>query len=243
MRLCRRRSPRSLVGLLNRIKVSSVTTVEWRKPHSGAKSLIKRMLITGVFLLNSWADNSNACGLYYKSNGHFRALEGESRVIRAKKARKAGDLHVSHQFRAGPVTANRNITCANCGTNNTVLWRKGPDGQSPLCNPCGLFYKLHGTHRSPEKRKEIHRRNRAGKKRFSISTTHTWSSAEDGDDENESPITPITPEFPFRHHQSQPQSFVKTEDGDFSSAHQLTEYMPPPQYQYQWQSHSVQGRC
>lgn len=190
-----------------------------------------------------WSNDSNACGLYHKSNGHFRALEGESRAVRAKKARKLGDLHISHPFRSGPVTANRNVTCANCGTNNTVLWRKGPDGQSPLCNPCGLFYKLHGTHRSPEKRKEIHRRNRAGKKRFSVSTTNTWSSAEDGDDETESPITPVTPEFTFRNHHTQSQGFIKTEDGDFQPHPQMSDFMPPPQYQYQWQSHSVQGRC
>jgi len=209
----------------------------WRKvPH-------KENAYHWYVLEYKWSNGSNACGLYYKSNGHFRALEGESRVVRAKKARKSGDLQISHQFRAGPVTANRNVTCANCGTNNTVLWRKGPDGQSPLCNPCGLFYKLHGTHRSPEKRKEIHRRNRAGKKRFSVGTVNTWSSAEDGDDETESPITPVTPEFNFRNHQTQSQGFVKTEERDFPPPPQMSDFMPTPQYQYQWQSHSFQGRC
>ncbi|KAI0320784.1 hypothetical protein OF83DRAFT_1103200 [Amylostereum chailletii] len=33
--------------------------------------------------------------------------------------------------------------CTNCQTTNTPLWRRDPDGQ-PLCNACGLFYKLHG---------------------------------------------------------------------------------------------------
>ncbi|KAJ2918017.1 hypothetical protein MD484_g2382, partial [Candolleomyces efflorescens] len=33
--------------------------------------------------------------------------------------------------------------CTNCQTTNTPLWRRDPEGQ-PLCNACGLFYKLHG---------------------------------------------------------------------------------------------------
>ncbi|CED85493.1 GATA-4/5/6 transcription factors [Phaffia rhodozyma] len=33
--------------------------------------------------------------------------------------------------------------CSNCHTTNTPLWRRDPDG-NPLCNACGLFYKLHG---------------------------------------------------------------------------------------------------
>jgi GATA-binding protein len=33
--------------------------------------------------------------------------------------------------------------CTNCSTTNTPLWRRDPEGQ-PLCNACGLFYKLHG---------------------------------------------------------------------------------------------------
>lgn len=33
--------------------------------------------------------------------------------------------------------------CSNCGTTNTPLWRRNPEGE-PLCNACGLFLKLHG---------------------------------------------------------------------------------------------------
>lgn len=33
--------------------------------------------------------------------------------------------------------------CSNCHTTNTPLWRRDPEG-NPLCNACGLFYKLHG---------------------------------------------------------------------------------------------------
>lgn len=163
-------------------------------------------------------------------------MEGDNRVIRAKKTRRLGDVGVTQSFRSGPVTANRNVTCANCGTNTTVLWRKGPDGQSPLCNPCGLFYKLHGSHRSPEKKKEIHRRNRAGKKRFSISTERTWSSTEEGDDEVESPVEST---HNVGYHGSQGQVFVKREEGEFTPS-PVSEFS---QYPYPWLGQSVQGRC
>ena len=33
-------------------------------------------------------------------------------------------------------------TCANCKTTNTTLWRRNPNGE-PVCNACGLYYKLH----------------------------------------------------------------------------------------------------
>ena len=152
-------------------------------------------------------------------------------MVRSKKPRRHGDVHQAPPaFRAGPVTANRNLSCANCGTNTTVLWRKGPDGQSPLCNPCGLFYKLHGSHRSPEKKKEIHRRNRTGKKRYSISTEKSsWSSAEEGDDEVESPVLS---EFALRGQGL--GGYVKTEEKEYS-AHSLPQLSPYMAYQYQYQ--------
>ncbi|KAI9098799.1 GATA zinc finger-domain-containing protein, partial [Phlyctochytrium arcticum] len=36
--------------------------------------------------------------------------------------------------------------CKNCSTNKTSLWRRDPNGD-PLCNACGLFFKLHGSNR------------------------------------------------------------------------------------------------
>ncbi|KAI0341993.1 hypothetical protein BDW22DRAFT_1429505 [Trametopsis cervina] len=51
--------------------------------------------------------------------------------------------------------------CTNCSTTNTPLWRRDPDGQ-PLCNACGLFYKLHGVVRPLSLKTDvIKKRNRA----------------------------------------------------------------------------------
>ncbi|TFK74046.1 hypothetical protein BDN72DRAFT_956115 [Pluteus cervinus] len=51
--------------------------------------------------------------------------------------------------------------CTNCQTSNTPLWRRDPEGQ-PLCNACGLFFKLHGVVRPMSLKTDIiKKRNRA----------------------------------------------------------------------------------
>ena len=41
--------------------------------------------------------------------------------------------------------ANRRagLTCSNCSTSTTTLWRRNSSGE-PVCNACGLYFKLHG---------------------------------------------------------------------------------------------------
>lgn len=45
---------------------------------------------------------------------------------------------------------NKLISCSNCNTNTTPLWRRSSNGDV-LCNACGLFYKLHGVIRPVKK--------------------------------------------------------------------------------------------
>ncbi|KAI8916660.1 GATA zinc finger-domain-containing protein, partial [Powellomyces hirtus] len=45
-------------------------------------------------------------------------------------------------------------TCSNCGTDKTPLWRRDAKGE-PLCNACGLFFKLHGVERPVSMKKDV----------------------------------------------------------------------------------------
>ncbi|OBZ89396.1 Suppressor of ferric uptake 1 [Choanephora cucurbitarum] len=52
------------------------------------------------------------------------------------------------------------LICANCQTTTTPLWRRDESGQ-PICNACGLYFKLHSIHRPiTMKRSTIKRRKR-----------------------------------------------------------------------------------
>ncbi|PMD60260.1 uncharacterized protein K444DRAFT_663412 [Hyaloscypha bicolor E] len=54
--------------------------------------------------------------------------------------------HGSSMNLAGAAAQDKNgvpMTCTNCATQKTPLWRRNPEGHS-LCNACGLFLKLHG---------------------------------------------------------------------------------------------------
>jgi len=49
--------------------------------------------------------------------------------------------------------------CSNCGTTCSTIWRRL--NEDPVCNACGLYYKLHGKIRPPTMRRDtIHTRQR-----------------------------------------------------------------------------------
>ncbi|XP_051161060.1 box A-binding factor-like isoform X3 [Leptopilina boulardi] len=80
----------------------------------------------------------NACGLYNKTNGVNRP------PIRCAKPKQ----------NVAPGGGRRpGVRCANCGTNNTTLWRRNNNGE-PVCNACGLYYKLHNVNRPMSMKKD-----------------------------------------------------------------------------------------
>jgi hypothetical protein len=88
----------------------------------------------------------NACGIYNRSNRNATSKSSADKTLR-----KAGNL-------------KRLNTCTNCRTVETTLWRRCPNG-SPVCNACGLYYKLHKVNRPIAMKKEgIQTRRRKSKK-------------------------------------------------------------------------------
>lgn len=71
------------------------------------------------------------------------------------------------------------LSCANCNTTSTPLWRRDEQGNT-ICNACGLYYKLHSVHRPMTMKRSIIKR----RKRVTVSSMaaqHHYSSASSDD--------------------------------------------------------------
>ncbi|XP_028157377.1 GATA-binding factor A-like isoform X2 [Ostrinia furnacalis] len=85
---------------------------------------------------------------FYKDGSvqRWMSVEGMARGMKKSAARRHGQC------------------CTNCGSRTTTLWRRNNDGE-PVCNACGLYYKLHGINRPLAMRKDgIQTRKRKPKK-------------------------------------------------------------------------------
>ncbi|XP_037924076.1 box A-binding factor isoform X2 [Hermetia illucens] len=101
----------------------------------------------------------NACGLYHKMNGMNRPLVKQPRRLSA--SRRVG------------------LSCSNCHTRHTSLWRRNPHGE-PVCNACGLYFKLHNVQRPLAMKKDTiqtRKRKPKGSKNFSENSKKNASSS------------------------------------------------------------------
>ncbi|XP_058481590.1 transcription factor GATA-3 isoform X5 [Solea solea] len=86
-----------------------------------------------------------------KTRPKTRSCSGRSRPISCRKLTRQVQ---SAARRAG-------TSCANCQTTTTTLWRRNANGD-PVCNACGLYFKLHNQINRPltMKKEGIQTRNR-----------------------------------------------------------------------------------
>lgn len=78
---------------------------------------------------------------------------------------KGGKMDDQKQFdqQSGNMTKKVDMSCTNCGTMTTTIWRRNMKGEM-VCNACGLYYKLHGVNRPVTMRRDtIHTRRRRPK--------------------------------------------------------------------------------
>nr|XP_029732603.1 box A-binding factor [Aedes albopictus] len=60
-------------------------------------------------------------------------------------------------------SSQKDMSCTNCGTTTTTIWRRNIRGEM-VCNACGLYFKLHGVNRPHTMRRDtIHTRRRRPK--------------------------------------------------------------------------------
>ncbi|XP_055371343.1 uncharacterized protein LOC129605536 isoform X2 [Condylostylus longicornis] len=90
-----------------------------------------------------------------KTNYDFKAMSITSELVTKNKQSRAC-------LPANACSA-KDMTCANCGTLTTTIWRRNIRGEM-VCNACGLYYKLHGVDRPHSMRRDtIHTRRRRPK--------------------------------------------------------------------------------
>ncbi|KAH8410676.1 hypothetical protein KR009_011755 [Drosophila setifemur] len=83
--------------------------------------------------------------------------------------------------------AQKDMSCSNCGTLTTTIWRRSVRGEM-VCNACGLYFKLHGVNRPHSMRRDtIHTRRRRPKELERSKKKHKQMSC--------SSIEPTKPDF------------------------------------------------
>lgn len=130
-------------------------------------------------LPNSLPAASNMQWLDLDDNKPLRPINKRTKSIKSKKKSMSPDPSKSD------MNANTSsVSCTNCHTKTTPLWRRNPQGQ-PLCNACGLFLKLHGVVRPLSLKTDVIKKRQRGSNTTKKSISgNGGSSSKDGDDLN-----------------------------------------------------------
>ncbi|XP_057664250.1 transcription factor elt-2-like isoform X3 [Diorhabda carinulata] len=125
--------------------------------YDGAQSQINLISASGeTYYTGTWPSTSS---------GTYHQQYGNNPIPQADSTQPYGGLFVNSSWSSGSLdegrpppgqeTGNRRngVTCANCKTNNTTLWRRNNQGE-PVCNACGLYFKLHNVNRPISMKKD-----------------------------------------------------------------------------------------
>ncbi|EDX12741.1 GD19064 [Drosophila simulans] len=110
--------------------------------------------------------NTSGAASSYSCPGSSATSAATSAVASGTAATAATTLdeHVSRaNSRRLSASKRAGLSCSNCHTTHTSLWRRNPAGE-PVCNACGLYYKLHSVPRPLTMKKDtIQKRKRKPK--------------------------------------------------------------------------------
>ncbi|CAH0556410.1 unnamed protein product [Brassicogethes aeneus] len=130
-------------------------TYDWQQPtyvdqsraiHYGTSQNTQRNRLPASASLSAMAAEPGHGGVseYYKN---YFGYNGTPRTP---------TLHTIEEKSTGRrLSASRRVglTCTNCHTSNTSLWRRNGLGE-PVCNACGLYFKLHNVNRPMSMKKD-----------------------------------------------------------------------------------------
>jgi len=128
---------------------STPPSAEGSSNRQGTRKIASTKRIQDAVVRSAFARKKSTAGSDAPPTAQLRSSTSTPDLTSATKGPKSEDGETAP------------TVCTNCHTTNTPLWRRDPEGQ-PLCNACGLFYKLHGVVRPLSLKTDvIKKRNRA----------------------------------------------------------------------------------
>ncbi|KAF9917216.1 hypothetical protein BX616_001647 [Lobosporangium transversale] len=99
----------------------------------------------------------------------------EVKPIKVTKPRKPSKAAIK-------AAAGMGVRCHNCGATVTPLWRRSANNE-PLCNACGLYHKLHASHRPKHLQHSMGHAGAGGKAKYGPKSLGHSSEEHDGSSE------------------------------------------------------------
>ncbi|KAE8144243.1 hypothetical protein BDV25DRAFT_104047 [Aspergillus avenaceus] len=127
---------------------------------------------------------------------------------------------------------NMLVSCQNCGTTVTPLWRRDENGH-PICNACGLYYKLHGCYRPTTMKKTIIKRRKrvvpALREHSPTGATQSSNGSSASPEASPAALASVH-EDRYRYYSAEPMDHYKQMSGDRLSpqAPRQFGFAPPP---------------